>query len=152
MTAKAAVLGILLGAVGFSIAACARAENEIVTIPLVLGDYYAWAYVEAIEDRATVYGWSTAGVDALGWGVLAFRGDDSGLFLVNLAGISKTAYPVVTLLTAKDSPTRTRAWIALGTHAATLLSLDLLGRPELSVNTALGPRQDGTGLVLALGF
>ncbi|MGH7740257.1 MAG: hypothetical protein ACREL1_08945 [bacterium] len=152
MTAKAAIFGLLLGVAGFSITARAQAKNEIVTIPLVLGDYYVWAYAEAIDDRAAIYGWSTAGVDALGWGVLAFSGDDSGLFLVNLAGISKTAYPVVTLLTAKDGPTRTRAWIALGTHTVTLLSLDLLGRPELSVNTALGPRRDGTGLVLALGF
>ena len=130
----------------------AEAANEPLTLPLVLGDYYAWAYAEAIEDHAAVYGWSTAGVDALGWGILAARADDSGLFLVNLAGISKTLYPVVTLLASHDQPTRERAWIALGTHTATLVSLELLGRPALSVNTALGPRRDGLGLTLAMGL
>jgi len=145
------VLGILLFIIS-TFAPQAQAKNEIVTIPLVVGDYYVWAYAEAIEDHASIYGWSTAGVDALGWGILAASADDSGLFLVNLAGISKTVYPVVTLLAARDNNTRSRAWIALGTHTATLISLELLGRPGLSVNTALGPRQDGTGLTLAMGF
>jgi hypothetical protein len=130
----------------------AQAKNEIVTIPLIAADYYAWAYTEAIEDHASVYGWSTAGVDTLGWGILVFSGDNSGLFMVNLAGISKTVYPVVTLLATHDADTRSRAWIALGTHAATLLSLEFLGHPGLSVSTALGPRQDGTGLTLALAL
>jgi hypothetical protein len=145
------VFGILFLAVS-TFSPQAQAKNEIVTIPLVLGDYYAWAYAEAIEDHASIYGWSTAGVDALGWGILAVSADDSGLFLVNLAGISKTVYPVVTLLATRDNETRSRAWIALGTHTATLLSLELLGRPGLAVNTALGPRQDGVGLTLAMGF
>jgi hypothetical protein len=130
----------------------AQAANEAVTVPLVLGDYYAWAYTEAIEDHAAIYGLTTASVDALGWGILAFSADDSGLFLVNLAGISKTLYPAVTLLASRDNPTRDRAFIALGTHTLTLVTLELLGRPALSVNTALGPRRDGTGLTLAMGF
>ena len=71
---------------------------------------------------------------------------------MNLAGISKTLYPVVTLLSSHDNPTRDRAFIALGTHTLTLVTLELLGRPALSVNTALGPRHDGTGLTLAMGF
>jgi hypothetical protein len=137
--------------IALTFTARAQAKNEIITIPLVLGDYYAWAYAEAIEDHASLYGWSTAGVDALGWGILAVSADDSGLFLVNLAGISKTVYPVVTLLAARDNDTRSRAWVALGTHTATLLSLEFLGRPGLAVNTALGPRQDGWGLTLAMG-
>ncbi len=148
-------LGFVLGCFLFAaatLASQAQAKNEIVTIPLVVGDYYVWAYAEAIEDHASIYGWSTAGVDALGWGILAVSADDSGLFLVNLAGISKTVYPVVTLLASRDNDTKSRAWIALGTHTATLLSLELLGHPGLSVNTALGPRQDGTGLMLAMGF
>jgi hypothetical protein len=143
---------ILIFSVFLALAAKAQAKNEIVTIPLIVADYYAWAYAEAIEDHASVYGWSTAGVDTLGWGILAFSGDNSGLFMVNLAGISKTVYPVVTLLATHDADTRSRAWIALGTHTATLLSLEFLGRPGLSVSTALGPRQDGTGLTLALAL
>ena len=51
------VLGLLLA---FS---RAQAANEVVTVPLVLGDYYAWAYTEAIEDHAAIYGWSTASVE-----------------------------------------------------------------------------------------
>jgi hypothetical protein len=130
-----------------------RAANEPITVPLVLADYYGWAYTEAFEDHAEIYAWSTAGVDALGWTLFfAAKDYDAGLFLVNAAGCAKTLYPVVTLLTASDSQVRERAWIAVGTHAATLLTLELLGRPALNIQTALGPRQDGLGLAFAQQF
>lgn len=146
---KILVFGFLIGG------AClgrAQAGTEIITVPVILADYYAWAYTEAIEDKATIYGFSTAGVDLLGWGVYVVSGDEAGMKLVNVAGISKTLYPVATLLWASDEPTRERAWIALGTHTATLLTLELLGRPALSINTALGPGHDGTGMELAYKF
>jgi hypothetical protein len=131
----------------------AFAQNEIVTVPVILADYYGWAYAEAFEDHADIYAWSTAGVDALGWTLFfAAKDYDAGLFLVNLAGCAKTLYPVVTLLGASDSTTRERAWIAVGTHTATLLTLELLGRPALSIQTSLGPRQDGVGLAFAGRF
>jgi len=137
--------------VGAMLPNSARADHELVTVPLILGDYYAWAYTEAFEDHAEVYGWSTAGVDALGWTILATSGDYSGLFFVNLAGIAKTVYPVVTLLTTQDSNTQTRAWIALGTHTVTLVTLSLLGQPALSVQSFV-PRRGGEGLALAMAF
>jgi hypothetical protein len=130
----------------------ALARNEVVTVPLVLADYYAWAYAEAFEDRAEVYGWSTAGVDALGWTLVISSGDDAGLVLVNAAGLAKTIYPVATLLGASDPAVRERAWIAVGTHSATLLALGFLGRPAVSVRTGMGPRRDGSGLELAFRF
>ncbi len=130
-----------------------RAANEVVTVPLVLGDYYAWAYTEAFEDHAEIYGWSTAGVDALGWSLFfAAKDYDAGLFLVNLAGCAKTLYPVVTLLGASDNSVRERAWIAVGTHTATLLTLELLGRPAVNIQTTMGPRKDGLGVAYVLGF
>ncbi len=129
------------------------AQNEFVTVPIIAADYYGWAYTEAFEDHADVYAWSTAGVDALGWTLFfASKDYDAGLFLVNAAGIAKTLYPVVTLLGASDSPVRERAWIAVGTHAATLLTLELLGRPALSIQTSLGPQQDGVGAAYAWEF
>jgi hypothetical protein len=131
----------------------ARAANEIVTVPVVLADYYGWAYTEAFEDRADIYGWSTAGVDALGWTLFFAANDyDAGLFLVNTTGLAKTLYPVVTLLGASDSDVRERAWIAVGTHAATMITLGFLGRPALSVKTSLGPSRDGIGLAYAFNF
>jgi hypothetical protein len=131
----------------------ALAANEIVTVPVVLADYYGWAYTEAFEDRADIYAWSSAGVDALGWSLFFAANDyDAGLFLVNTDGIAKTLYPVVTLIGASDSNVRERAWIALGTHTATLLTLNLLGRPALSVKTTLGPNRDGIGLAYVFDF
>src|SRR5579859_822202 len=142
-----------LGAIGFLMGSAffsqAGAANEIITVPIILADYYAWAYTEAIEDHADIYGWSTAGVYALGWGIYFTSADEAGMKLVNIAGISKTVYPVATLLWTSDSPTRERAWVALGTHTATLLTLELLGRPALSINTSMGPRHDGTGMEVA---
>jgi hypothetical protein len=134
----------------------ASARDELVSIPLILGDYYAWAYIEAFEDRADIYAWSTAGVDALGWTLFLASGDYegkvAGLFFVNTAGVAKTLYPVATLLWAPEPAVKERAWIALGTHTLTLLSLEFLGKPALSVQSALGPRQDGLGLAYAFNF
>ena len=131
----------------------ARAGNEPLTVPLVLADYYGWAYTEAFEDHANIFGWSCAGVDALGWG-LFFTANDyaAGLFFVNTAGLAKTLYPVATLIGASDSTVRERAWIAVGTHSATILLLEALGRPALSVQTTLGPRRDGIGMAYAFRF
>lgn len=144
------LLGLLL-LLGFS--GKARADHELVTIPIVLADYYGWAYAEAIEDHADIYGWSTAGVDALGWTLFAAAHDyDAGLFLINAAGDAKTLYPVVTLLWAPEAPVRERAWIALGTHTATLLTLELLGRPAFTIQAAQGPHHDGLGLTTAWRF
>jgi len=133
----------------------ASAQNEWVTVPVILADYYGWAYTEIFEDRAELFGWSTAGVDALGWSIALaapdYEGRVTGLFFVNLAGIAKTVYPAAVLWGASDESTRERAWIALGTHAASLLTLELLGKPALSVQS-MGPRNDGMGLQVAFKF
>jgi len=133
----------------------ARAQNEWVSVPVILADYYGWAYTEVFKDRADLFGWSVAGVDALGWSISLvapdYEGRVTGLFFVNLAGIAKTVYPAAALLGVSDGCTRERAWIALGTHAATLLTLELLGKPALSVQS-MGPRGDGVGLQLASNF
>ena len=146
---KVLVLGFLMGA------AClgqARASNEFITVPVILADYYGWSYYEAFEDHADIYAWSTAGVDALGWTVYFASGDEAGMKLVNMAGIAKTVYPMVTLLWASDPQVQDRAWIGLGAHVVTLVTLELLGRPALSINTSLGPQHDGTGLTVAYRF
>ena len=131
----------------------AWADNEPITIPVVTADYYGWAYTEAFLDHSDIFGYSTAGADALGWTlVIAAHDTDAGLFWVNTAGLAKTLYPVVTLLVAGDSVVRERAWIALGTHSATLLTLQLLGRPAISAQTALGPTRDGVGMEVAFKF
>jgi hypothetical protein len=129
-----------------------QAGNEAITIPIVLADYYVWAYTQAFRDRAFPYAWSTAGVDALGWGTILFTGKYSGLFLVNVAGLSKTVYPLVRLADG-DVPMdiRRRAWRAVGTHAGTLLLLKALGKPAISVQSWT-PAGGGEGVRLALGF
>ena len=142
-------LALALGAV--SLRDC-RAANEGITVPLVLADYYGWAYTEIFMDHADIFGWSTAGVDALGWTLLAAQGDYTGLFLVNVAGVAKTAYPAAALLGASDTGARERAWIALGTHALTLLTLEILGKPALSIQSSTGLHQDATELVLTCRF
>jgi hypothetical protein len=126
-------------------------RNEVITVPLIVTDYYGWAYTEAFMDKSYVYGWSTAGVDALGWGIILTKRDYSGLFFVNVAGIAKTIYPVVQLLASSDMDTRNRAWIALGTHTLTLISLELLGKPALSIQTMV-PENGGYGASLAFRF
>ena len=133
----------------------ATAQNEWITVPIILADYYGWAYTEAFEDKAEIYGWSIAGVDAVGWTITLaahdYEGRVTGLFFVNLAGIAKTVYPAAALLWASDKGTQERAWIALGTHTISLLTLELLGKPALSVQS-MGPRGDGWGLQLACRF
>ena len=129
----------------------AKADHEWITVPEVVADYYGWAYTEAFMDNATVYGFSTAGVDALGWSLFVAGDYDAGLKFVNLAGLAKTIYPVVTLLATTDTGTRERAWIALGTHTLTLVTLEFLGRPALTVE-AFGPRHDAYGASLAFRF
>jgi hypothetical protein len=144
---------VLTGLIGILLVGKSRADNEWVTVPLVLGDYYGWAYTEGFMDHADIYTWSTAGVDGLGWGLALLAKDyDAGLFLVNAAGDAKTLYPVVTLIWAPEPAVRERAWIALGTHAATLLTLEVLGRPALNIQTSQGPHHDGTGLSYAWRF
>jgi hypothetical protein len=143
-------MGAALG-IGLLLPAVAPAKNEWLTVPVILGDYYVWSYAQAIEDKADIYGFTTAGVDALGWSLVLFK-DPAGLFFVNLAGLAKTGYPLVTLLAASDEPTRERAWVSLGTHAATLITLELFGHPALSLNSTMGPRRDGLGGQVALGF
>lgn len=107
------------------------------------------------KDHTDIFGWSTAGVDAVGWSITLaspdYEGRVTGLFFVNLAGIAKTVYPAATLLGNSDGSARERAWIALGTHTATLLTLELLGKPALSIQS-MGPRGDGVGLQLASNF
>jgi hypothetical protein len=129
----------------------APAKNELITVPIIVGDYYVWAYTEMFQDHSDIYGWSTAGVDALGWGLIVTTHDYSGLFFVNLAGIGKTVYPITQLLWSSDSQVHERAWIALGTHTLTLICLELLGRPALSIQS-MGPHQDGLGLEYAFRF
>jgi hypothetical protein len=147
LKALGAILFLILGGRG------AWAANEPVTIPIILADYYGWAYTEAFEDKANIFGYSTAGVDALGWTLFFTANDyDAGLFLVNTAGLAKTLYPVATLLGASNPTVRDRAWIAVGTHTATLLTLELLGRPSLAIQATLGPRRDGVGLSYAFNF
>ena len=142
-----------LALVLFLSAGRARAAHEAVTIPLVLADYYGWAYTEAFEDHADIYGFSTAGVDALGWTLFFAANDyDAGLFLVNTAGLAKTVYPLVALLGASDEGIRERAWIAVGTHTVTLVTLAFLGKPALSVQTSMGPTRDGCGISYAFKF
>ena len=144
---------LVLGLMGILPSAKAWAGNEPITVPVVMADYYGWAYTEAFEDHADIFGWSCAGVDALGWGLFFTANDyDAGLFFVNTAALAKTVYPVATLLGASDSTVRNRAWIAVGTHTATILLLEALGRPALSVQTTMGPRRNGVGLAYAFQY
>jgi len=150
------LIGSILGLLSLGLfPARGLSQNEWITVPVILADYYGWAYTEAFEDKAQIYGWSTAGVDALGWTITLaskdYEGRVTGLFFVNLAGIAKTLYPVATLLWASDKDSQDRAWIALGTHTASLLTLELLGKPALSVQS-MGPRKDGMGLQVALNL
>lgn len=128
-----------------------KADHEWITVPVVVADYYGWAYTEAFMDNAAVYGFSTAGVDALGWSLFIAGDYDAGLKFVNLAGLAKTVYPIATLLWASDTGARDRAWIALGTHTLTLVTLEFLGRPALTVE-AFGSRHDAYGASLAFRF
>jgi hypothetical protein len=138
---------VIMGTVGG-----AQARNEALTVPVVLADYYGFAYYQAFEDRAHPYAWSTAGVDALGWGIVAVARRYPGLFLVNMAGVAKTVYPVVRLSDG-DVPmqVRRRAWVSVGTHAGTLLFLRFAGKPAVAVRS-WSPAGGGEGMRLAFGF
>jgi hypothetical protein len=129
----------------------ARSDNEFVTVPVIVADYYVWAYWEVFQDRADVFGFTTAGVDALGWTLIISAQSEAGLKLVNAAGIAKTVYPVVAVLWASDPAVRERAWIALGTHTVSLLTLELLGRPAIRIQ-AQAPRPDSFGVAVAYNF
>jgi len=129
----------------------ARAGHEFITVPVILADYYAWAYLEIFQDRADVLGFTTADVDAQGWTLILSAKSETGLKLVNAAGIAKTIYPVVTVLWASNSTARERAWIALGTHTLSLVTLELLGRPAIRIQ-AQAPRPDGLGMEVAYHF
>lgn len=129
----------------------AYGKNEAITVPLIVGDYYAWAYTEAFEDKSDVYAWSTAGVDALGWGIVLTTKEYSGLFFINVAGIAKTVYPMIELLNSSDRGVQERAWIALGTHALTLVSLELFGKPGLAIQPKIS-KSGEPGVLLAFRF
>ncbi len=147
------VAGVIFGMLLLWMATFSKAwpKDEEITLPVIIADYYAWAYTEAVEDKATLYACSTGAVDAAGWVFLAAKPDYTGLFLVNLAGGAKTVYPLAVLLTSSDNGARERAWIALGTHAATLITLELLGKPEISLQ-AMTPKGKGLGLQLACRY
>ena len=122
--------------VGFWIAPTpSRAANEALTVPVVLADYYGFAYTQAFQDRSYGFAYPTAAVDLLGWGLVAAK-KYPGLFCVNLAGVAKTVYPVVILCGKPTREVKLRAWISLGTHAATLLWLKAWSKPALRVESA----------------
>jgi hypothetical protein len=119
-------------------------------VPVILADYYVFAYSQAFQDRSFGYAYPTLAVDALGWGMVA-AGKYPGLFCVNLAGLAKTVYPAVILCGKPNRDVKRRAWISLGTHAGTLLWLKLWGKPALKVESAYHP-PDGGDLRLAWCF
>ncbi len=130
----------------------AQARHEVLTVPWILADYYAFSYSQAFLDRAHPYAWSTAGVDALGWGVVVFAKKYPGLVLVNVAGIAKTVYPIVRLANGgTPMEIRRRAWASVGTHAATLVMLKFLSKPAVSVHS-YAPPSGGSGVELAFRF
>jgi hypothetical protein len=139
-------LALLLGVV----AAPARAAKEALTVPVILADYYAHAYWQAFEDRSFGYAYATGGVDALGWGVVLTTKKYSGMFLVNLAGVSKTAYPWVLLMGKPDRDEKRRAWRSVATHTGTLFWLKVWGKPGLTVHSwAPDPGTHGARLAWA---
>ena len=143
---------ILVGCSFFAVASprIAQARNEAVTLPVILADYYGFAYFQAFKDRSFGYAYPTAGVDALGWGLMAF-GKYPGMVCVNLAGVSKTVYPAVLLLGKPNHDEKRRAWASVGTHAFSLLWLKAWGKPSIRVNgTVRAP--DGAQLHVAWRF
>jgi len=131
-------------------ASSARAGREAVTVPVILADYYVFAYVQAFKDRSFGYAYPTAAVDTLGWG-LAADGKYSGLVCVNAAGLAKTVYPAVILCRKSGRGAKRRAWISIGTHAGTLLWLKAWGKPALRLESSYCP-PDGAALKLAWLF
>ena len=128
-----------------------HARREVLTVPVILADYYGFAYWQAWEDRSFGYMYPTAGVDALGWSIVALKGKYSGMFLVNLAGVAKTLYPGVILAGKPDREKKHRAWVSLGTHAGTLLWLKIWSKPALAV-TSWSPDPGLAGVRLAWAF
>jgi len=120
------------------------------TVPVVLADYYAFAYVQAFKDRSFGYAYPTAAVDALGWGMVA-AGKYPGLVCVNVAGIAKTLYPAVVLCGKPSRDVKRRAWVSLATHSGTLLWLKAWGKPALKVESSYRP-PDGGQVRVALLF
>jgi hypothetical protein len=120
-----------------------KAANEIFTVPVVLGDYYFYSYYEPVKDHSVAYTYPLAGVDALGWGLIAAK-KNAGLFLINFAGAAKTVYPAAKLLGKPPRDVKRRAWWGVGAHAFTFLWLKVWSRPGLRVETAYVPF--GTGL------
>jgi hypothetical protein len=129
----------------------AQASREALTIPVILADYYGFAYTQAYQDRSFGFFYSAAGVDALGWGIVAAKRRYSGMFLVNFAGVAKTVYPLVILGGKPDREIKRRAWVSVGTHAGTLIWLRVWGKPGLAV-TSWMPDKGGTGAHLAWAF
>jgi hypothetical protein len=129
----------------------AHAGREAVTLPVVFADYYGFAYTQAWRDRSYGFFYPTAGVDALGWTILAAKGKYSGMFLVNFAGLAKTVYPLVILGGKPDREVKRRAWASVGTHAGTLLWLKIWGKPALTV-MSWAPSNGSAGARFAFSF
>jgi hypothetical protein len=124
----------------------------VVSFPIAFANYYVWAYTEAYEDRSFVYADTTAGIDAMGWIILATTDQYSGLFLINMAAISKTVYPVVQLLGKPISAVKQRAWIDIATNLTTLLLLKWMGHPALQVESFLPEDRWVPGIQVAYSF
>jgi hypothetical protein len=129
----------------------AHARREVITLPVVLTDYYGFAYAQACRDRSYGFFYPTAGVDVLGWTILAVKGKYSGMFLVNFAGVAKTVYPLVILGGKPDREKKQRAWISVGTHAGSILWLKIWGKPALAVSSWV-PENGTAGARFALAF
>lgn len=142
---RAAAAALALAGVGA--AGSARAGQEWLTVPVILADFYGFAYYQAFEDGADAYGWTVAGVDALGWGIVAGTRKYEGLFLVNLANTAKLAYPAVRLAGSPERQVKRRAWLSLGTHTGTLLLTKYLGKPAIRVES-----RAPAGVLLAYEF
>jgi hypothetical protein len=128
----------------------ARTGREALTVPVIVADYYVFSYFQAFKDRSFGYAYPTAVVDTLGWGLIAAR-QYPGMVCVNMAGLAKTVYPLVILCGKPERDVKRRAWVSLGTHAATLLWLKAWGKPTLRVESSLrGP--DGGEVRVAWRF
>ena len=145
------MIPVLALCLGLLLASPLQAKHEAVTIPVVLADYYGFAYYQAFRDHAYGYAYPTAAVDLLGWGIVALKHRYSGMFLVNMAGLAKTVYPLARLAGKPDRDIRRRAWVSVGTHAGSLLWLKLWSKPELAV-TSWVPDAGGNGLRVAWAF
>lgn len=134
---KVRALSLLAAVLFLGVAAprSACASRAVLTVPVILADYYAFAYVQAFKDRSFGYAYPTAAVDALGWGLVAFK-KYPGLVCVNMAGVAKTLYPAIILCGKPDREVKHRAWASLGTHAFTLLWLKAWSKPTLRLESS----------------